>query len=132
VHTCQRSTTTGGEPFRPVPGPRWAGELLEDEMNTRLTRGVRSGTTGSTPGVFTLRHNSRLQNTGVDLRHGAADILVLSHDLHIRVLNSDGELLRELHLDPSKDYESQPPTRAMSGDARARCPRHHSGGGGGI
>jgi transposase InsO family protein len=61
-------------------------------------------------GVFTLRHNSRLHHIGIGRRHAGTDILVLVHDLHIRVLNSDGELLRELLLDPSKDYQPQPKT----------------------
>jgi hypothetical protein len=38
------------------------------------------------------------------------DILMLVHDLHIRILTSDGELLRELLLDPTKDYQPQPKT----------------------
>jgi transposase InsO family protein len=61
-------------------------------------------------GGFTLRHNSRLHHIGIGRRHAGTDILVLVHDLHIRVLNSDGELLRELLLDPSKDYQPQPKT----------------------
>ncbi len=40
--------------------------------------------------------------------HAGTDILVLVHDRHIRVLTADGELPRELHLDPSKDYQPQP------------------------
>lgn len=59
-------------------------------------------------GVFTLRHNSRLHHIGVGRRHAGTDILVLVHDLHVRVLTTDGELLPELHLDPSKDYQRQP------------------------
>ncbi len=61
-------------------------------------------------GVFTLRHNSRLHHIGVGRRHAGTDILVLIHNLHIRVLNTDGELLRELQLDPHKDYQPQPTT----------------------
>jgi transposase InsO family protein len=59
-------------------------------------------------GVFTLRHNSRLHHIGVGRRYAGTDILVLIHDLQIRVLTSDGELLRELQLNPAKDYQPQP------------------------
>ena len=59
-------------------------------------------------GVFTLRHNSRLHHIGVGRRHAGTDILVLVHDLDIRVLTTDGELIRELALDPTKDYQPQP------------------------
>ena len=34
--------------------------------------------------------------------------IVLVHDLDIRVLTGDGELIRELVLDPSRDYQPQP------------------------
>jgi transposase InsO family protein len=61
-------------------------------------------------GVFTLRHNSRLHHIGLGRRHAGTDILVLVHDLDIRVLTSNGELLRELRLDPTKDYQPQPKT----------------------
>ena len=59
-------------------------------------------------GVFTLRHNSRLHHIGIGRRHAGTHILVLVHDRDIRVLTTDGELLRELVLDPSRDYQPQP------------------------
>ena len=34
-------------------------------------------------------------------------VLVLAHDLHIRVLTSSGRLLRDLTLDPTLDYQPQ-------------------------
>jgi transposase InsO family protein len=58
-------------------------------------------------GVFTLRHNSRLHHIGVGRRHAGTNIIVLVHDLHVRVLNTTGELLRELQLDPTRDYQQQ-------------------------
>ena len=58
-------------------------------------------------GVFTLRHNSRLHHIGVGRRYAGTEILVLIRDLHVRVLSSDGQLLRELRLDPNKDYQPQ-------------------------
>jgi hypothetical protein len=59
-------------------------------------------------GVFTLRHNSRLHHIGIGRRHAGTDILVLIHNRDIRVLTTDGELLRELVLNPSRDYQPQP------------------------
>jgi transposase InsO family protein len=61
-------------------------------------------------GVFTLRHNSQLHHIGVGRRHAGTRILVLVHDLDIRVLTQTGELIRELVLDPSRDYQPQPKT----------------------
>jgi hypothetical protein len=43
-----------------------------------------------------------------DLDKGAGtDVLILVHDLHIRVLTDHGQLLRELQLDPTKNYQPQ-------------------------
>jgi len=61
-------------------------------------------------GVFTLRHNSRLHHIGIGRRHAGTRILVLVHDLDIRVLTTNGELIRELHLNPARDYQPQPKT----------------------
>jgi len=59
-------------------------------------------------GVITLRHNSRLHHIGLGRRHAGTRVLVLVRDLHVRVLNADGgELLRELILDPTRDYQPQ-------------------------
>jgi hypothetical protein len=34
-------------------------------------------------------------------------VILLVHDLDIRVLSEDGELLRRLTLDPTRDYQPQ-------------------------
>ena len=56
-------------------------------------------------GVFTLRHGVRLHHIGVGRGHRGRPLIVLVCDLDIRVLSEDGELLRHLTLDPSKDYQ---------------------------
>jgi transposase InsO family protein len=63
-----------------------------------------------TNGKLTLRHNSRLHHLGMGRRHAGTNVLILIHDLHIRVSTTDGHLLRELQLDPTKDYQPQPKT----------------------
>jgi transposase InsO family protein len=55
-------------------------------------------------GKLTLRHNSRLHHIGLGRRYAGTPVLVLVHDLHIRVLSTTGQLLRDLTLDPSRDY----------------------------
>ena len=57
--------------------------------------------------MITLRYNSRLHHIGLGRRHAGTRVLVLAHDLDIRVLTTDGELLRELTLDPTRDYQPQ-------------------------
>jgi len=56
-------------------------------------------------GVVTLRYNSRLHHIGLGRRHAGIRVLLLIADLDIRVLTEDGQLLRALTLDPSRDYQ---------------------------
>jgi transposase InsO family protein len=56
-------------------------------------------------GVITLRHDSRLHHIGLGRRLTGTRVLVLVDDLRVRVLTEDGELIRELTLDPTRDYQ---------------------------
>jgi hypothetical protein len=58
-------------------------------------------------GRITLRYNSRVHHIGLGRRHAGVRVLALIGDLDVRVLTEDGELLRALRLDPSRDYQSQ-------------------------
>jgi hypothetical protein len=60
--------------------------------------------------VITLRHNSRLHHIGLGRRHAGVRVLVLVTDLDVRVLAEDGQLLRALTLDPTRDYQPQATT----------------------
>jgi transposase InsO family protein len=67
-------------------------------------------------GVVTLRVAGRLHHVGVGRTHARTHVLLLVHDLNIRIVNAvTGELLRELVLDPSRDYQ---PTGAAKGPTR--------------
>jgi hypothetical protein len=61
-------------------------------------------------GTITLRDNSRLHHIGLGRRHAGQRVLVLAHDRHIRVLTEHGALIRELTLDPIRNYQPQPKT----------------------
>jgi transposase InsO family protein len=56
-------------------------------------------------GTVTLRHNSRLHHIGIGKTHTGRHVLLLINELHIRVITNDGQLLRELTLDPTRDYQ---------------------------
>jgi transposase InsO family protein len=57
-------------------------------------------------GVITLRYNSRLRHIGLGREHSGTRVLALIADLDIRVINAEtGQLLRELTLDPDRDYQ---------------------------
>jgi transposase InsO family protein len=69
-----------------------------------------------TTGVVTLRHAGRLHHIGIGRTHARTHVLILVQDLDIRVVNAaTGELLRQLILDPTRDYQ---PTGALKGPTR--------------
>src|SRR5215470_7733862 len=63
-----------------------------------------------TDGKLTLRHNSRLHHIGTGRRWAGTKVLILAHGPDIRIITHDGgELIRQLTLDPSRDYQPQAP-----------------------
>ena len=56
-------------------------------------------------GCVTLRHRSRLHHIGVGRAHRGQRVLILVCNLDIRVIATDGEQLRHLTLDPTRDYQ---------------------------
>jgi hypothetical protein len=54
----------------------------------------------------TRRRAGRLHHIGIGRTHARTRVLLLIHDLQITIINAaTGELLRELDLDPTKDYQ---------------------------
>ena len=57
-------------------------------------------------GSVTLRHNSRLHHIGLGARLAGTPVTLLIDNLHIRVIHRHtGDLIRELILDPTRDYQ---------------------------
>ena len=57
-------------------------------------------------GKLTLRVNGRLHHIGIGRTHARTPVTLLVHGLHVRVLNAaTGQLLRELHINPARDYQ---------------------------
>jgi transposase InsO family protein len=56
-------------------------------------------------GTVTLRYHSRLFHIGVGRAHAGTAVLLLVAGRDVRVITEDGELLRELTIDPTKDYQ---------------------------
>ena len=88
-------------------------------------------------GAVSLRRAGRLHHIGIGRTHARTHVLMLVDDLHIRVVNAvTGELLRELILNPTCDYQpQQTPTRRNPRTRRFegfRCPETSHGRGGGI
>ncbi|MGY2873624.1 hypothetical protein ACVW00_000814 [Marmoricola sp. URHA0025 HA25] len=57
-------------------------------------------------GKLSLRLNGRMHHIGVGTEHARTQVLKLVDDLHVRIVNAaTGELLRELTIDPTRDYQ---------------------------
>ena len=60
-----------------------------------------------TSGKVTLRINSHLYKIAVGRAHAGTPVLLLVHDLDIRVIHATtGELLRQLTINPDKTYQA--------------------------
>jgi len=58
-------------------------------------------------GRLTLRHRTKLHHIGMGAAHRGKRVIMLVHDLDVRVISEDSELLRHFTLDPSRDYQPQ-------------------------
>jgi transposase InsO family protein len=93
----QRATPATAYAARPkaVPGDRSA------DTHQRVRRDRISST-----GNVTLRTGGRLHHIGIGRTYAGTHVLLLVQDLNIRVLNAaTGELLRDLTLDPTRNYQ---------------------------
>jgi hypothetical protein len=69
-------------------------------------------------GSVTLRVHGRLHHIGVGRTHAGRPVLLLVHDLHVRVVDAaTGELYRDFIVDTSRDYQ---PTGAPKGPTRPK------------
>jgi hypothetical protein len=88
------SSDSGDRLHQPAPRPPPA--------TAKTTPTTGSAATASTRRKITLRYQGKLYSIGI----GRTRVIVLVQDLDIRVVDAaTGELLRELVLDPSKNYQ---------------------------
>jgi Integrase core domain len=94
---------------------------------------VRHDTVSKT-GSVTLRIDGRLRHIGIGRTYARTRVILLVQDLHVRVVNAaTGELLRELYIDPRRDYQPQHTTQRQQLNLRTAGPavrdvlRHHTG-----
>ena len=83
---------------RPKAVPTLAGFVVPAHYRVRADRVDKVGR-------VTLRYNSRLHHIGLGRRYARTRVLMLVADLEVRILTEEGELLRELTLDPTRDYQ---------------------------
>jgi transposase InsO family protein len=79
-------------------------------------------------GKLSLRLAGRMHHIGIGTEHARTPVLKLVDDLHIRIVNAaTGELLRELIIDPTRDY--QPLGRPPGPTPKTRKPDPRKGSG---
>jgi hypothetical protein len=63
-------------------------------------------------GSVTLRVAGQLRHIGVGRTYARTDVLLLVQDLHVTVIDAaTGEILRDLIIDPRKDYQPRGPKK---------------------
>jgi transposase InsO family protein len=93
-----RRTPADAYAARPKAHP--AGPRIQAHYRVRRDRVDPSG-------VITIRYDSRLRHIGLGRAHAGTRVLALIADRHIRVVDADtGTLLRDLTLDPDRDYQA--------------------------
>jgi hypothetical protein len=103
-HRATPATAYQARP-RAAPGDR-AGDTHDRVRTDKISKA----------GTVTLRTAGRLHHIGIGRTYAGTSVLLLIQDLSIRILDAaTGELLRDLTLDPSKDYQ---PTGAPKGPTR--------------
>jgi transposase InsO family protein len=93
-HRATPATIYSARP-KAAPGDRAA------DTHDRVRRDIIDKT-----GCVTLRHAGRLHHIGIGRTHAGTHVILLVQDLHVRIIGAaTGELLRDLILDPSKNYQ---------------------------
>jgi transposase InsO family protein len=106
-HRAIPATAYAARP-KAVPGDRAA------DVHDRVRRDKIS-----TTGTVTIRTGGQLYHIGIGRTYAGTCVLLLVQDLDIRIINAaTGELLRELTLDPTRNYQ---PTGAPKGPTRNRA-----------
>lgn len=83
-----------------VPGPSRENDTHDRVRHDRVDKS----------GTVTLRVHGQLRHIGIGRTHKGTHVIVLAQDLHVRVVNAiTGELLRELTIDPNRDYQPRTP-----------------------
>jgi transposase InsO family protein len=98
-----RQTPQAAWDARPKATPNRQGIRVSEHFRVRRDRVDRTG-------KLTIRHASRLHHIGIGRRWAGTKVLILARDLNLRIITEDtGQLIRELELDPTRNYQPQDP-----------------------
>ena len=104
---------------RPCPGNQPDADTHDRVRHDRIDK----------TGTVTLRINGKLHHIGVGRTHARTHVILLIQDLDVRIINAvTGELLRELTIDPNRDYQprnNERPEPTSVGPGLSDVLRHH-------
>ena len=98
----ERRTQTAEVAFEARDKARPSGPMIRVGAGVRVRRDRIDNN-----GKVTLRHRTRLHHIGVGHAHKGKRVVILVDGLDVRVVSQDGDLLRQLTLDPTRDYQPQ-------------------------
>jgi transposase InsO family protein len=75
-----------------------AGDVPDTHFRVRHDRVDKTG-------CVTLRYQSQLRHISIGRAHKSQRVVLLAADADVRVVTQDGELLRHLTIDPTRDYQ---------------------------
>ena len=93
AHPHRSASTPDSKPTRAQSTPATHFRVRHDKVDTH--------------GSLTLRYDSKLHHIGMGARHRGQRVVMLIADRDIRIVTPDGEPLRHLTLDPTRDYQPQ-------------------------
>jgi integrase-like protein len=93
-HSATPATVYAARP-KAIPSTDRSGETHDRVRTDKVSKN----------GTVTLRVAGQLRHIGIGRTHAGTDIYLLVQDLAVRIVNAaTGEILRELEIDPARDY----------------------------
>jgi transposase InsO family protein len=111
-----RATPATAYTARPKAGPTSGARDHDSHDRVRTDKIDKTG-------CVTLRVAGKLRHIGIGRPHAGTHVRLLIHDLHVRVINAaTGDLLRELTIDPTRDYQPRHPKTPETATAEPTLP----------
>jgi hypothetical protein len=107
TRTCNTQRPHRSLPHRAVPAVTYQArpKALPGDRTAGTHQRVRTDRV-DTDGKLTLRVSGKLHHIGIGRDHARTPVLLLVHDLHVRVINAaTGELIREFTINPARNYQ---------------------------
>jgi transposase InsO family protein len=118
-------------PHRSLPHKATPATTYQSRPKATPTSGARAADTHDRvrtdkidkTGCVTLRVAGKLRHIGIGRPHAGTHVRLLIQDLHVRIINAaTGDLLRDLVIDPTRDYQPRHPNTPKTATAEPTLP----------